>query len=262
MSAGTVDAGSDGDPRHTTGEGFIARLLPDHVEVAETTADLPDSVLLGEESSVIHGALPKRRAEFVTARGCARRALRRLGYPPVPILSGPRREPLWPEGVVGSLSHCEGYRAAAVATASRSAALGIDVEIAAPLPENVAGLITVGDEPRMLGDLAGTLPNVAWDRVLFSAKESIFKVWFPLARSWLDFTECEVSLDVRDKTFSGKLLVPGPEVEGSEITELAGRWDSGAGLIFTAVYMPRTRPESTSNDTARLTYSRKEGAVS
>lgn len=216
----------------------IRALLPHSVEVEETTADAPASVLFPEETAIVAGAVPKRRAEFATARDCARRALGRLGHPHMPILSGASREPLWPQGAVGSLTHCEGYRAAAVARASDIATLGIDAETNEPLPDGVAGLVTVGDEPRALVQLAASHPRIAWDRVLFSAKESIYKAWFPLTGSWLDFTECELTIDPHDGTFAGWLLVHGPRIGARTIEQFTGGWAIRGRHILTAVWEP------------------------
>ena len=213
-------------------------LLPAVVEIEQTTADAPDSVLLPGELSAVAGAVPRRRAEFATVRDCARRALSRLGHPSVPILPGPNREPLWPGGVVGSLTHCYGYRAAAVARASDILTLGIDAETHEPLPDGVAELVTVGDEPHLLARLAVAVPGVTWDRLLFSAKESIYKAWFPLAHAWLDFTECELTIDPEAGTFTGRLLVPGPTAGIRTIDQFTGRWAIHGGHILTAVWEP------------------------
>ncbi len=216
----------------------IRALLPPAVEVEETTADAAAGVLFPEETAIVAGAVPKRRAEFATARDCARRALARLGHPPAPILTGPSREPLWPQEAVGSLTHCEGYRAAAVARAGDIATLGIDAETNEPLPEGVAELVTVGDERRTLSQLAVSEPGVAWDRVLFSAKESVYKAWFPLTGAWLDFTECELTIHPHNGTFTGRLLVPGPRIGARTIEQFTGRWAIRERHILTAVWEP------------------------
>jgi 4'-phosphopantetheinyl transferase EntD len=81
---------------------------------AEAFDDPPDGVLFPEEAAISR-AVEKRRRDFRTVRHCSRRALRELGVPPTAVAPGERRKPVWPPGVVGSLTHCTGYRAAAVA---------------------------------------------------------------------------------------------------------------------------------------------------
>ncbi|MEV8375650.1 4'-phosphopantetheinyl transferase superfamily protein [Kribbella sp. NPDC056861] len=167
------------DPISRTG---LAALLPDDVEVEERTSDVPLTTLLPQEFAAIARAVPVRQAEFATARHCARQALSRLGYPAAPILAGKSREPLWPDGVVGSLTHCDGYRAAAVTNSPRIASVGIDAEVHQPLPEGVDKGVTVAGEMQMLNRLAALHPAIHWGRVLFSAKESIYKTWYPLTQ--------------------------------------------------------------------------------
>lgn len=217
--------------------GFRA-LLPDVIEVAYSTVDMPTDVLFPEEELAVAAAVPKRRAEFASARKCARVALLRLGYPESPILTGSSREPLWPEGVVGSLTHCDGYRAAAIAKSQDVLTVGIDAEVHLPLPDGVVQLITVGEEARYLARLTACKPNVAWDRVLFSAKEAIYKAWFPLTHAWLNFTDCELMIDSSTGTFTGRFLVPSLATSARLPDQLVGRWVVNAGHVFTAVWEP------------------------
>ncbi|MFC5216342.1 4'-phosphopantetheinyl transferase family protein [Streptomyces coerulescens] len=208
---------------------MIAAILPREVVAAASRVDAPEADLFPEERALIRTAGPKRRAEFTAARVCARRALARLGVPAAPILTGDRREPLWPEGVVGSLTHCAGFRAAAIGRTARFASIGIDAEPDEPLPEGVLEHISL---PRERAQLAGGEgPNR--DRLLFSAKESVYKAWFPLARRRLGFHEAAITLEV-DGTFAADLLVPGP------VSGFHGRWQARDNLIVTAVATPRT----------------------
>jgi 4'-phosphopantetheinyl transferase EntD len=79
---------------------------------------------------------------------------------------------------------------------------------------------------------------VSWDRLLFSAKESVYKAWFPLARRWLGFDQADITIGALDGTFTARLLVPGPLVAGSALTVLHGRWAADQGLVATAVVIP------------------------
>ncbi|WP_214102646.1 4'-phosphopantetheinyl transferase family protein [Acrocarpospora catenulata] len=202
---------------------MIEKILPAWVASAETFHDPPEAVLFPEEEAYIARAVDKRRREFTSARHCARRALAELGLPPAPIVPGERGAPAWPTGVVGAMTHCDGYRAAAVSLTA--AGVGIDAEPNAPLPEGVLDAIAL-DRERV--PLAGP---VHWDRLLFSAKESVYKVWFPRARRWLGFEEAEITLDPGG-TFTARILVPGP------FAELNGRWLCESGLVVTAITLP------------------------
>jgi 4'-phosphopantetheinyl transferase EntD len=215
---------------------LIERILPSEAVTAETFGDMPDAVLFPEEEAVIARAVAKRRNEFTTARACARAALARLGEPPAPILPGPRREPQWPAGITGSITHCDGYRAAAVARTTAIAALGVDAEPDQPLPDGVLDTIALPAERARLTELP--VASVCWDRLLFSAKESVYKTWFPVARRWLGFEEAEVDIDPLAGTFTARLLVPGPLLAGAPLTTLSGRWLTDRGLILTAIAIP------------------------
>src|SRR5579859_8157571 len=105
---------------------MIERILRPPVTFAETFSDDFDAFLFPEENAIIARAVESRWREFVTGRACARMALARLGQAPVPILSGPRGAPQWPGDVVGSITHCPGYRAAAVARTRDIVSLGLD----------------------------------------------------------------------------------------------------------------------------------------
>jgi 4'-phosphopantetheinyl transferase EntD len=217
----------------------IEELLPPPVAAVEAFEDLPGAELFPEEQAVIGRAVEKRRREFTTARACARAALARLGQPPVAILPGERGAPGWPPGIVGSITHCAGYRAAAVAPAAAVLAIGLDAEPDGPLPDGVLGAVSLPAERDRLAGLARSAPGPNWDRMLFCAKETVYKAWFPLTGRWLGFEEADVTLDPAAGTFTARLLVAGPEVDGRELTAFEGRWLARRGLIVTAICVAR-----------------------
>lgn len=124
---------------------MIETILPEAVACSEAFHDPPDAGWFPEEA-VISRAVEKRRREFRTVWHCARRALRELGLPPVAVLPGERREPVWPPGAVGSMTHCTGYRAAAVAHSRELVTVGIDAEPHEPLPPDVTDGIALDEE--------------------------------------------------------------------------------------------------------------------
>ncbi|MFI7130374.1 4'-phosphopantetheinyl transferase [Nonomuraea sp. NPDC050153] len=166
---------------------MIDEILPPWVAAAELFGDPPDITLLPEEEALVSDSAEKRQREFRTSRHCAHLALRQLGVNPRPILRGDRGAPTWPPGVVGSITHCTGYRAAAVAHGALS--IGIDAEPHLPMPTGVLERTATPAEAAAL-DLLG-LPNPG--RLLFSAKESIYKAWYPLTGHWLGFLDAKVT---------------------------------------------------------------------
>jgi 4'-phosphopantetheinyl transferase EntD len=225
---------------HATGGDVIEKILPDAVACAEAFGDAPDAVLYPQEEAVISRAVEKRRREFRTVRHCARQALRELGLPPVAVLPGAHREPLWPVGVVGSMTHCAGYRAAALAHGRDVFTVGIDAEPHQPLPSGVLTTIAMADEQIRIAELAAAYDAVHWDRLLFCAKEAVYKAWFPLMQCWLGFHDAVVTIDPVEETFSARLLVRGPTVAGQVLTEFDGRWLVHDSLVLTAIALPAT----------------------
>ncbi|HWA53233.1 MAG TPA: 4'-phosphopantetheinyl transferase superfamily protein, partial [Solirubrobacterales bacterium] len=194
--------------------------------------------LFPEEEAALGNAVEKRRREFVTARACAREALARLGLAAQAIPAGPRGEPLWPQGVVGAITHCTGYRAAAVAAASEWLTIGVDAEADDALPAGVLGDVALAEERRWIEAATAADPATSWDRLLFSIKESVYKAWFPLTGSWLGFEDASVAVDREQRTFSARLLVPGPLVDGRRLGGFSGRWLAAEGLVLSAIAVP------------------------
>jgi 4'-phosphopantetheinyl transferase EntD len=218
----------------------IGDILPPPVAVEEAFGDLPGTVLFAEEEAVIARAVDKRRREFTTARACARTALGKLGLPPVPILPGFRGAPQWPAGVVGSITHCDGYRACAVARDSDIVTIGLDAEPHDRLPDGVLDAVSLAPERERVAELTAAVPGVCWDRMLFCVKESVYKAWFPLTNRWLGFEQARVDFDPASESFTAQLLVSGPVVNGRTLTGFTGRWLVSQGLIVTAIVIPDT----------------------
>lgn len=221
---------------------LLSGVLPDVVVAAEVYADPEGLSPLPEEEPLIARAVAKRRNEFVTARYCARQALGELGLPPVPILKGEKGEPRWPDGIVGSLTHCEGFRGAVVGRAGDVRSVGIDAEPHDVLPKGVLDAISLPAERAELGALPGGLH---WDRVLFCAKEATYKAWFPLTHRWLGFEDAHIAFTVDDGAESGsgagsfvsRILIDPAAESGPPLETLRGRWSVRDGLTLTAIVL-------------------------
>lgn len=225
-----------------TGHTLLASVLPgptpDGPAHCELYSDPPDLAPLPEEEPLIAKSVAKRRNEFVTVRHCARVALAELGLPPVPILKGDKGEPCWPDGVVGSLTHCTGFRGAVVGRCTAVRSLGIDAEPHDELPNGVLGAISLPEEraeiPRALS------ANLHWDRILFCAKEATYKAWFPLTKRWLGFEDAHITFEpdgpeASTGGFVSRILIDPQALSGPPLTELRGRWSVERGLVLTAI---------------------------
>ncbi len=210
---------------------MIERLLPPQAASAALRDDDLAGRLLPEEAALLGRSCDERRREFSAGRHCARQALGALGIAPTPILRGPKREPLWPAGIVGSITHCRGYRAAAAAHAADLVTIGIDAEPHAALPAGVAGYV-LGEAERAW--LKRAPPGIHWDRLIFSAKESVYKAWFPLTGQWLGFDDAIVSIDPGAGTFEAELVTA-----RHGLTGFSGRFLVADGLVLIAIAVPR-----------------------
>ena len=212
----------------------LCDLFSNAVAVAETRAELVDeSVLWPAERDAQGQVVSGRWWDWVMGRRCARLALTELGVAPVPILVGTKREPLWPGGVVGAITHTRGFAAAAVARSPEVAGVGLDAEPDEPLPDGVLGRIANPDERRWAGGVHPTGVGVAHPaRLVFSAKETIYKVWYPLARTWLGFEDAHLEFDADTKTFVARISIDGP------FSTVTGRYGSVGGVLLTTIEMP------------------------
>ena len=217
---------------------MIAEILPPPVAAVEAFDDPPGVTLFPEEEAAMARAAPRRRGEFTAGRACARAALARLGLPAVPIVPGPRGAPQWPPGVVGSITHCDGYRASAVAFARDVLTLGLDAEPDGPLPAGVLDVVALAEERDRLPGLTAAAPHVPWDRLLFCAKEAVYKAWFPLTGRWLGFEQAAVTFAPDAGTFTARLLADGPAAGGRQLDRLSGRWLARNGLVLAAIALP------------------------
>jgi 4'-phosphopantetheinyl transferase EntD len=217
---------------------LIDDILPSVVMTAEAFDDKRDAELYPVEQAAIANAVESRRLEFTTARTCAHIALSKLGFHNTPIGRGIQGQPRWPSGVVGSITHCNGYRAAAVASAEQIITVGIDAEVNAPVPGGVLEAIASEDECAQIAYFLSINPDVAWDRLLFSAKESIYKAWFPLTKRWLGFKDASVVFDPNECTFCASLVIQHSCGDNLYIDKFAGRWLVDGSLVLTAIAVP------------------------
>lgn len=226
---------------------LVRAVLPDLSDLvyAELYHDPPGLAPLPEEEPLIARSVAKRRNEFTTARHCARLAMGQLGIPEAPILKGEKGEPRWPDGLVGSLTHCEGYRGAVVGRASAVRSVGIDAEPHDVLPKGVLDAISLPAERHEIADLPAGLH---WDRILFCAKEATYKAWFPLTERWLGFEDAHITFDIDGGqdggdesagtgTFVSRILIDPAARSGPALTELTGRWSVAGGLALTAIVL-------------------------
>lgn len=226
-------------------DALLAGLFDVPVAVCTLRAgDAVDPLLPAERAVVTPSWSEKRRREYEAGRHCARRALSRLtpqlddaalerGVP-----SDEERVPCFPSGVAGSITHTgrgeSMFAAAAVSRSLRS--LGIDAELHAPLSVDVRQRVLTENEERALARLGQSEDDVGrLALIAFSAKEAFYKCQYPLTRTFLEFREVELELDLARGSFELRLLSSaGPLARGSAH---AGRFAAAGALVVSAVSM-------------------------
>ncbi|MEM9427120.1 MAG: 4'-phosphopantetheinyl transferase superfamily protein [Pseudomonadota bacterium] len=183
----------------------------------------PEDGLIAPEPEFIAKAIPKRQAEFAAGRRAARMALGPLGHANTAIPQGKDRAPIWPEGLVGSLSHDAGLAVACVAPSDTLIGLGIDLAEAADFPTHLrCEILRTPSEEQQSGLEA---------RLNFSAKEAVFKAFYPSVGKYFGFAAVEVIPDMQAERFTVTLRQPlGATPEGAQFE---GRFAITEGRLIT-----------------------------
>lgn len=186
-----------------------------------------------QDEAVVARAVPKRQREFRSGRNVARAALNDLGRPASVIPVGLKGMPIWPEGILGSISHCDDMSVAVVARSGDVSGIGVDVECAGQLCKSDLSLVLT---PR---DRDASASEV-WGGTVFSAKEAVYKAIFPDIRLVLDFAEAAVVPLHSPAMSRGKFTVEplSERLKASGLcTRLHGRWLRTPDHVFTLVQL-------------------------
>lgn len=223
-------------PNPASASAWLAQLLPEGIATAELAQAGDPALLLAAERRMVEGASPGRAAEFAAGRLCARSAAARFGFADVPLVSQADRRPLWPAALTGSITHTQGFAAAAVGERRRFRAIGIDAERVGTVPRALWRRLFRPAETAWLDGL----PVPAQDRVgtlMFSAKEAFYKCQYEVTGQWLEFRDVVVDFCARNAGRNGFTVRPAGGVElllrGGEpaIVRFAFRQD----LVLTAM---------------------------
>lgn len=226
-------------PENSTDKTLIDSLYPGEVITEEARPMCLQGTLYSEEEAYLRNAMHKRRLEFTAGRLCARKALMQLGIENFPLLVGNDREPIWPAGIIGSISHTEGYCAVAVARKCPIETLGLDVELIWGLNRDCRRQICTQSELAWVESLPSDKKqaNVA---LLFSAKECLYKCQYPISRTWLDFQDVAITINPDRGEFNATLLV---NISGffKRGTYFSGKYLFRHGYVLTGMLMTSTR---------------------
>jgi 4'-phosphopantetheinyl transferase EntD len=158
-----------------------------------------------EAALISPSAVATKRTSFTLGRNAAAQALRAIGIDPAPpVLQGKGKDPVWPEHVVGSITHCEPWTICVAAKGSVVKALGVDLEdVRRVQSPDIGEVICTRSEMEWI---AGTEDQLGSLIMVFSAKEAMYKAYYPFCRRYFDFTDAELAWDSTIGGFRGHLL--------------------------------------------------------
>lgn len=190
-----------------------------------------------EESAPLARATPARRAEFATGRLLVGSLLRSLGAPDAPILVGPQRAPVWPEGFTASIAHAEDVCIGAAARGRDSTAIGLDLEPANPLDLQIAATVCTD------ADRAASAPFWSTGADLlpvgaFVVKEAVFKTLFPLTGARLEFADVVAQTDPLLERFRATV---NHDAVPADLRALHGRFRLTNGWAVAAIALSPSR---------------------
>jgi 4'-phosphopantetheinyl transferase EntD len=227
----------------------IASLFPSGVVAAELRAPGDASLLLPEEAESVSNAVPKRIQEFAAGRLCARRALAKFGVADFPIRVARDRQPVWPEFLVGSITHTVGLCAAAVAARAHGIALGLDSETVGAVKAHLWPSICAAAELAWVDTLHPEEQAKAV-AMIFSAKEAFYKCQYPLAGERLNFHDvCVRPLEwsavqgafavapARPIAFFNRFAAP-LSARASTLGPMLGSYRFHEGFVSAGVFLP------------------------
>jgi 4'-phosphopantetheinyl transferase EntD len=207
---------------------LFKRLLGAPIETEEVDPHSLESGLLKAEREATEGAAQTRIEQFTAGRVCSRIALGRFGVASTtPIPRGEDRAPIWPPGFVGSISHTDNWCAAAVARAEDVRSIGIDLEPATPLKESLWRRVCTPKEQDWLRELP---ESGLTGKILFSAKEAVYKCQYPITTKFLGFHAVEV--EIAEGSFRATFQQEAGEFQPGDV--MSGRYLVEEGLVATA----------------------------
>jgi len=213
-------------------ESAARGLFPPWVGIAAGDPTVAAAGLHPDESRDMAHAVERRRREFAAGRRAARQAMAALALPPCAILVGSDRAPIWPEGVVASISHADTACIAVVARTADARAIGVDLEPALPLaPDDWYSISTPEERAWLAGQPDSCQGLLA--RLIFSAKECAYKCQYALTRRLLGFDVIAIEVDGGTGSFRARFCEPAGEFQAGD--HLPGRFILGGSLIVTAM---------------------------
>lgn len=218
-----------GNPARLSTE--LSGLFPTGVTAVELTTVAPRTVLTASELEFISHCAQKRIDDFTRGRACAHRGMNELGIEEVSLLAGDKREPLWPRGLVGSITHTTGFAAAVVARRTEIEALGIDCEVVESVGTDLWERICTAGEQERLAELPEAQARQQ-SALIFAAKEAFYKCQFPISHEWVGFEDVSIEASAGSFRIIPHVRLP---VTAEWVAALVGRFQFRGPWVVTGI---------------------------
>jgi|SRR5947209_834157 len=213
----------------------LRQMLGPGIAAATAAPRLVCDELFSDELRYIGKAVQKRRAEFGTARVCARHALSELGIEPCSLAPNPDRSPSWPTGVRGTIAHSAHRCAAAVTNLPEITGIGLDLEEDTPLLQDLESVICTAAERQWLQRFSLS-ERARLGKVFFSAKEAFYKCQYDTSRAFITFQDVTLELDRSAQSFRVGALLPSGN-PWDRVRSVTGRFHREHGLVITTALL-------------------------
>lgn len=212
---------------------LLGGLFPDFVCAAEAPFFATIDDLLPPERKLIERAVDGRQREFATGRVLSRTLLAELGHARFALLRDADRVPIWPDSVCGSITHTAEHCVVALASSQQVLGIGLDIEPDEPTTPGIDRRVCGSAELVWLDAAEDSAERGRRCRLVFSAKEAVYKAFFPRIRKFWGFHDVAIEFDLAASRFEARLPA------GAGRNKIEGRFARRAGFILTAVLDPR-----------------------
>ena len=180
---------------------LVQQLFPDKIICLEADPELMKGELLPEESKIVEGAINWRVREFRAGRILVREALLQKGIHGFPLINDDNRVPVWPKGIIGSITHTKNYCAVAIGSSKEFKGIGVDAEIISRVKPELWDKICTPIELNALNQCDNETAKIN-SALIFSAKESFYKCQYALTKTFIGFHDVEIAINLNDEIFT------------------------------------------------------------
>jgi 4'-phosphopantetheinyl transferase EntD len=198
------------------------------------TTDLKGiEVLYPAELALVERSASKRKTDFSTGRFCARKALEQFGIDHTAILRDSGKQPIWPAGIAGSISHSNQLTGAIVGKSKHVVSVGLDIEKTGGVQLNMWNILFLESEQQFLNSLNEEDRNM-YPTLIFSLKESFYKFQYPLTGQFLEFNDVEFNM--KDEQINMKVVKEDYKI-AYDMENLQFHWTVADQQLITLCYL-------------------------